>query len=133
MQRRLLMVLVVWLGLLWAASPAVACARGAERDCCPAGMTSPCSGQGSGADVSTLAALCCVSAPTATPAVSADAARATHVQPEDSGSPDPIVAIAWFATLTPFRHALDLTPRHAATPVRTDAGLTYLRTLRLRL
>jgi hypothetical protein len=130
--RRLASVLVVWLGLLWASSPALACARSADRDCCPEGGTSPCSDEGSGLDLNALATLCCVIAPAASPVVSADTSRTAHVQPHDSGSPDPIVAFAWFATLTPSDHRPPLT-RPDASLVRTDAALTYLHTRRLRL
>ncbi len=130
MRHRLAALLVVWLGLLWAASPALACARAADRDCCPEGTTSPCPRERT--DLSTLAALCCVSAPAASQAVAADTTRTTHVQPDHSGSPDPIITLAWFATLA--------TPNYESPPkppdtrfVGIDAARTYLHTLRLRL
>ena len=133
MLRRFAIVLVAWLGLAWAVSPALACARGAaDRDCCPEGVTSPCKGEEPSVDLSSLAALCCAGASTASPVVSAEASRTTHVQPRDSGSPDPIVTFAWFATLTPFPDAAPLPDRGFASS-RTDATLTYLRTRRLRL
>jgi hypothetical protein len=129
MVRRTAIVLVVWLGLLWAASPAFACARGGHGDCCPDGMTSPCKGAGSGIDLSTL---CCVSVPAASPATLAATSQANHIQPHDSGSSDPIVALAWFATVAPSIRAAPSADRRVSI-VRTEASLTYLRTRRLRL
>jgi hypothetical protein len=81
-----------------------------------------------------LAALCCASAPAASPAVAGDTTRTWHLQPNDSDSPspDPIAAFLWFATLTTTDRALPVAlPDIGVT--RTDAALTYLRTLRLRL
>ena len=133
MLRRLASVLVVCLGLLWVSSPAFACAKPAtDSDCCPHGVPSPCGGEGSAVDFDTLASLCCASAPAPSSAVSVDASRKTHFQPSDSGSPHPIVAIAWFATLTPVTYPPPLTSADSAVP-RTDAALTYLHTRRLRL
>ncbi len=132
MMRRPAVLLVAWLGLLWSASPVLACTLAADPDCCPPGVTSPCSGGGSGVDLSAFAALCCARAPAASPAVSAACTRTIHVSPLDSGSPDGVVAIAWFVTPTPFNYAPPLSlPDVAAT--RTDAALTYLHTRRLRL
>jgi len=130
--RRLSLVMVVWLGLLWVASPALACARVADRDCCPAGPTAPCSGQESGVDLSTLDALCCVAAPATSSSAAVDASRTTHVQPNAGDSPDPVVAFAWLATLRLSSEPPPLTPPDTVI-VRTDAALTYLHTLRLRL
>jgi hypothetical protein len=121
--------LVIWLGLLWVASPALGCARMADRDCCPAGASSPC--EGTGVDLSTVQALCCVSAP-ASATTAADTTRTTHVQPQTPDVPDPIAALAWFATLTSFTEPPPLAHPEIAV-VRTDAALTYLHTLRLRL
>jgi hypothetical protein len=131
MRHRLSIVLMLWLALVWAASPALACARPADRDCCPAGDSSPCTGGGSGIDLNTLAALCCVSAPAASPAA-ADTARTEQVQPHDSGSPDPITTFAWFATLTA---PDDIRPPNPSglLAVRADGARTYLHTRRLRL
>jgi len=126
----LAIVMVIWLGLVSAASPALACAS-SHRDCCPEGMTSPCDGKGSVVDLSTIAAVCCVSAPAASSAA-AESPRATHVQPHDLPSLDPIATFAWLATFTASDH--ECSPRsHDISVAPTDEGLTYLRTLRLRL
>lgn len=129
-RQRLAALLVVWLGLIWAASPALACARLAERDCCPAGSTSPC-GDGSDTELGAFAAVCCVNSPAASPAVAVEA-RTSHAQPADSGSPDPLVTLAWFATLGAPRY--ELASRSPEIHLfRINAANTYLRTLRLRL
>jgi hypothetical protein len=104
----------------------------ADRDCCPPGTTAPCSGEGSGVDLSTLDTLCCVAAPAPSSSAAVDASRTTHVQPNADDSPDPIAAFAWLATLSSTRESRPLTPPDAVI-VRTDAALTYLHTLRLRL
>jgi hypothetical protein len=124
------MALVIWLGLLWVASPTLACARVADRDCCPAGSTAPC--EGTGVDLSTVQALCCVSAPAASSTAAADTTRTTHVQPQTPHPPDPVAALAWFATLSSFSEPPPLTPPEIVA-ARTHAALTYLHTLRLRL
>ena len=77
--RRLAMVLAAWIGLLWAASPVLACGAGNHRDCCPPGASSPCSGVGSGVDLA-IAALCCASAPSLPSAVATEVSRTTDVQ-----------------------------------------------------
>jgi hypothetical protein len=59
-------------------------------------------------------------------------ARTTQVQPHDAGSPDPIIAIAWIATLPAFNYAPPV-PLCDTARARTDAALTYLHTRRLRL
>jgi hypothetical protein len=129
-RRPLSIALVIWLGLLWVGSPAFACARAADRDCCPAGGTSPC--HRTGIDLSTVAAPCCVAAPAASPTAVADANRTAHVQPHTPEPPDVIAAFAWFATLSSFTDPSLLTPPDFI-GVRPDAALTYLQTLRLRL
>jgi hypothetical protein len=130
MRHRFAIVLVAWLGLLWAYSPALACARIADRDCCPAGPGAPCDGRG--IDLSTVAALCCAAAPAASPTVAADVARAAHVQPHTPDSLDTIAALAWLAIAGAFTRPPPLAPPEIAR-VRPDAALTYLHTLRLRL
>jgi len=102
-----------------------------QRDCCPAGSHSPCD-DGSRNDLKALAELCCAGAPAASSAVAADPSRAAYVQQQDSGSPDPVALIAWFATLTPRNYEVPPPPPDPLTP-RTDATPTFLRTLRLRL
>jgi hypothetical protein len=128
-RRQLSIALMLCLGLIWAASPALACARMAHRDCCPTDSSSPCEGEKS-RDLGALTALCCVTAPAAATSVAADLPRAAHLQ--DTGSPDPVVLLAWFATFSPRDYSQPPAPPHplVAPP---DGSLTYLRTLRLRL
>ena len=132
MLRRVASVWVVWLGLLWVASPALACTRASDRDCCPDGVTAPCSDEGSGVDLRVLATLCCVGAPAASPVVSTEVSRIANVQPRDSGSPDTIVALAWFVTLAPSDRGSSAAPPEIPS-ARTEAAAIYLHTRRLRL
>jgi hypothetical protein len=123
---------VIWFGLLvGVASPAFACGTSAKGgDCCPEGSHSPCPDE-KGPDFASLTA-CCVNAPPAPSAVSVEATRNTSDQPHDSGSPDPIVVIAWFSTLFPQVRAQQAILPATSSP-RTDAALIWLRTGRLRL
>jgi hypothetical protein len=130
--KRLSILLLLCLGLVWAASPALACAQMPERDCCPPGTQTPCGGDQSGLDLRAVAALCCVSVPVSSSAATADEPRPTSVQPHDNDSPDAFALVAWFATLEPpEREPPPLPPDAFGT--RTDASLTYLHTRRLRL
>jgi len=125
-------VFMIWFGLLVGmASPAIACAAAARHgDCCPQGSTSPC-GEEKGAHQWGSSATCCVNAP-APSAVSVDVNRNTPQPQHDSGSPDPIVAFAWLATLSSHVRAPQVVVPVISLP-RTDAALTWLRTGRLRL
>src|SRR5690349_21847339 len=94
---------MLWLGLIWAAAPALACESMAQRDCCPEGAPSPCGGGSSGLDLKAFASLCCASAPAASTSAAADTSRSLHVEPQssDSDSSHAIALLAWFATLQP--------------------------------
>ena len=127
---RLTTLLVMGFVLLGAISPALACAA-AERDCCPAGTTTPCGGEGSGYDSNDVVAACCVNTPKTSSAWIA-ASRDPLEGQNHSGSSDPIVAIAWLATFAPLPHASHL-PTRTAIATHGDGVLTYLRTGRLRL
>lgn len=132
MRRRLSILVMLWMGLMWAAAPTLACASLPNRDCCPDGAPAPCGGDESGVDLKAAASLCCVSAPSGVTSVSADTQRVAHVEPLHPDSVDSIALLAWLATLQPRRHELPARPPDAVR-ARTDAALTYLRTLRLRL
>jgi len=134
MLRRLTAVVVIWMSLLGAAFPALACSLAASADCCGQGGTSsPCAG-GAGfsqlPDVTT--ALCCASGPAAFPSVATDSGRAWHERNQHPSSPDPVVLIAWYATWSApvpapsIIRSLSRSPPSAAVP-------TYLQTARLRL
>lgn len=127
MRKRVSILVMFWLGLVWAAAPALACAQTPDRDCCPPDTHTPCSG-----DLQAVAAACCISAPAASPAAVADAPRGTCVQSPDTDSLDTTTLVAWFATLRPLEHEPPPLPPDAP-GVRNDAALTYLHTLRLRL
>jgi hypothetical protein len=122
------------LGLIWATAPAFACTSMTDRDCCPEGAPSPCKGDESGFDLKAFASLCCVSAPVASSSATAtaDTHRSVDVEPQSPDSPDAIALLAWFATLQPREHERPPPPPDLVR-TRTDAALTYLRTLRLRL
>jgi hypothetical protein len=128
--RRLALSLVLWVGVLGVASPALACAATAalERDCCPEGMPSPCEG-GSGDPSATL---CCVAAPAPAQAVAAESGRTQLERAHDSGSPDPFIVSAWLATFVR-DGSLPARISSSSSAYRTDATLTYLLTRRLRL
>jgi hypothetical protein len=128
--RRLTASLVIALVLLGTGAPAVACAMElGKRDCCPEGTTMPCGGDGAGYTMQVAA--CCVSAPQSSS--SWVSSSRSHAEPQDhSGSPDPVIAFAWIATLTSLRHVSGI-PTHSVAPIRSDGSLTYLRTGRLRL
>jgi hypothetical protein len=135
MLRRLTAVVVIWISLLGAAFPALACSLAASTaDCCgQPGTSSPCAG-GAGfsqlPDVAT--APCCASAPAAFPSAASDSGRGSHVREQHSSSSDPVVLIAWYATWSARVPAPSIIPSLSRSPP-SDAVPTYLQTARLRL
>lgn len=135
MLRRLTAVVVIWMSLLGAAFPALACSLAATTaDCCgQPGTASPCAG-GAGfvqlPDVTT--AMCCASAPAAFPGVTSDSGRASHERGQHSSSPDPVILVAWYATWSAAVPAPSTIPSLSRSPPGS-AALTYLQTARLRL
>lgn len=127
MLRRLSAVLVIWVGLLGAALPVLACSMAAQRhDCCPPGAPSPC-------DDGSTAAICCVSTPSSSQAVSITASRVLQDgHAGSSGSVDFLVLPLWIVSLMDVARRYDI-PAPASPAPRTDAALTYLHTGRLRL
>ena len=133
MPRRLTALLVMVLVLLGTVAPTLACAAAlSTRDCCPEGSTTPCGGEGSGTRFNGLVEACCLSAPQASPAWVSASREQTERQSSHSGSPDPVVAVAWLLTLSHQPHTHDL-PTLSAVAIPGDGVLTYLRTGRLRL
>jgi hypothetical protein len=129
---RLKSLLVMVLVLLGAAAPAFACSMpSAERDCCPEGTPAPCEGKGFHFNAIAVAAACCATAPQASTA-SVASSRSEAEQPQQAGSPDPLVALAWLATFNPRSTPLHLPPQPDARR-SADGALTYLHTGRLRL
>jgi len=134
MLRRLTAVVVIWMSLLGAAFPALACSLAASADCCgQAGTSSPCA-RGAGfsqlPDVTT--ALCCASGPAAFPSVAIDSRGASHARDQLPSSPDPVVLIAWYATWSAPVPAPSIIPSLFRSPP-SAAAPTYLQTARLRL
>lgn len=128
MHRRLALLLL-WVGLLGPALPALACPLGTSA-CCPAQDSTTCSG-GAGV-VGTAAALCCSSAPVPAYVLSIGPAdpRARALL-HASGSPDALGEDRGAALPTGFTAAG--IPSLVTTGHRADAQLTYLHTGRLRL
>jgi hypothetical protein len=120
--------LVLWVGVLGIASPALACATvaPAHRDCCPDGAPSPCGGGQPGK----LA--CCVTAPTPAPAAAVSVSTQQKVQDRTTGTPDPVLLVTWLQTLATAPGVLEPFAPHASPP-RNEATLIYLQTRRLRL
>jgi hypothetical protein len=137
MLRRLSTLLVVWVGLLGVALPALACSMAAlDRDCCPQNAPSSCGDESRGC-LKAAAAICRATVSGSSQAVSINASRLlqeSHAGP--CGSPDLPVLPVWVAHSMGM--AMDVARRYdvpapASSPPRTDAALTYLHTGRLRL
>jgi hypothetical protein len=127
--RRLIALVVLWVGLLGAGSPVLTCAAGAAAgDCCSPDAPSGCIVSYEQLDAA--ATICCAAAGPSH-VVSIEPGRELQIQP-DSGSTDPVVIVAAFAPFThPKQQLRFIAP--LASSARTDAALTYLHTGRLRL
>jgi hypothetical protein len=122
-------LLLLWVGLLGTALPALACPAGTSA-CCPAEDSSSCSGSAGVVGITT-AALCCSSA--SLPYVLSIGPTDPRVRAplHVSGSPDALGEDRWVGFPPDFT-AADV-PFGATAGHRADAQLTYLRTGRLRL
>jgi hypothetical protein len=121
-------LLVLWVGLLGAALPTLACAA-ASSDCCAAGAPGHCEEQRP-LDGMTQASVCCVS--TAASVQIASFERAKDLQSYENSTLDSFVPASspeLFQTTQPWTEP----PRIHSSDPDVDAGLTYLRTGRLRL
>jgi hypothetical protein len=129
--RRFIAVLVLWAGLIGAASPAFACATAAAAgDCCPPGAPSGCTQVYEQLDIE--ATVCCITAAAPSQIVSAERGRELQAVQDDCRSVDPIATVSAVCPFTDPRSS----PCFGALNVssaRTDASLTYLVTGRLRL
>jgi len=125
--RRVMAVLVVWVGLFGVISPTIACPLPALPDCCPSGSGSPCQGHESG-----TSGACCAVVPASAAASTADTHRVRLESHGSPGSPDPVIVGPWVTAsqVSPslFPHVAWRTSCHYS-----NASLTYLRTARLRL
>lgn len=129
MLRRLIAVLVMGFVLFGTIAPAVACvAQASAHGCCHSDSNPPCDKQGDG---STSTVTCCDAAPPTAATLNEPRQQAAQLL-HDSGAPDPVVAMAWLATLAASPPTLS-PPTNAVVPVWSDGELTYLRTGRLRL
>lgn len=129
--RRSIAMLVLWIGLLGAGSPAFACATAAAGgDCCPPGTASGCSQTYEQLDVE--ATVCCITAAAPSQIVAVERSREADLVQRDGGSAEPIVAAAALRSFADLRQRLCF-EAPASRLVHTDASLTYLRTGRLRL
>ena len=130
MLRRLIALVAAAFVLFGAISPALACARN-EGDCCPAGAPKPCREDRS-LPLSDRVEACCSTPAQAVSASVSMSREKTGQSPHPIGSPDPLIAALWLVTLTPPAHFSTAPPPLLAS-ASGDGGLTYLRTMRLRL
>jgi len=132
--RRFFIVSALWLGLLGAAQPLLACAmNSAASACCPAGTQAPCNDDSGSVDaLGDAHQHCCASAPIGEPLAASIQKSDTKLSYRTSGAVDlalvatlPGGSLAPFAALTHRPQFTDLAPSFGAS--------TYLRTGRLRL
>ena len=131
MLRRIISLAIVWVGLLLAASQAVACAPSVPlEDCCPSGPGGPC--HALGGLTSTAQAVCCAGG-VATPAATASRAlrsdRETH---SATGNPAAAVVAVIFETTTGWRR-FATSVGNGALAYHPSGSALYLSTGRLRL
>ena len=133
MFRRLIVLLVISVGLLSTALPAIACEVAARQgDCCPANAPSSCARVAMDIALRPTFAGCCVANPTSTLILTAVSGGSGRERAPHSGSPDSLVTSVRmaFAPQTVFAHSI--LPALNRSP-RNDASSTYLLTGRLRL
>jgi hypothetical protein len=132
-QRWLAIVLVSLLALVWTGSSAFACSQVSRRDCCPGANRMPCGVQGSDKLPETAAMVCCAKAPAPSAASAAETKRSAQIQPADPHSPDLFVVAVGIDSRLPIEGIAPQITSSCDAPACTEASLTYLRTLRLRL
>jgi hypothetical protein len=132
--RRLTALLVLWVGLLGALSPAFACEMAASGgNCCPADASSECRQAWAFERMeSASAAMYCLAPAMPSQVVGIEAAaRNPHDPQHAGGSPEASAVLSWgaLAGITPQREF----NAPLKVDARTDATLIYLKTGRLRL
>ena len=131
--RRFLLVSALWLGLLGAAAPLLACPmHSATSDCCPPGTQAPCNHDSAPVIGSNFASqLCCASAPIGEP-LALILTNDTKPSHGASGAADPPPIATLENGSVPLSCVFDHRPRSADSAFSFGAT-TYLRTGRLRL
>jgi hypothetical protein len=132
-QRWLTIALIGLLALVWAGSPAFACARVAQRDCCTGMPDMPCGEESAGKAPTTLSMVCCAQAPATSSLVAAETHRSAQIQPADPESPDLHLVPVRFEAPANIDGPSPGSIRAREAMPRADASRTYLHTLRLRL
>jgi len=128
--RRLLSLLLLWVGLIGAGAPAFACTTAAAAgDCCPPGRASGCTEVY--AQLGSDAIVCCISAAASSALVTVEPGREPQLAHCERGSADPIATAASAHAILDVRGSNLVLP--VITAARTDSSLTYLHTARLRL
>lgn len=132
--RRLTALLVLWVGLLGAISPAFACAvTTSNGDCCPADASSECRQAWAFERLeSASAAMYCLAPAMPSQAVAIALAGNPNEPQHDGRLPEPSAIVVWadfFPDIAPQREFI----APISVDARTDATLTYLKTGRLRL
>ena len=133
MFRRLIALLIVSVGLLSTALPAIACEVAARHGgCCPTDVSSPCAPVE--VDValrSVFAERCVVNRPSGPSLVPVSGGSESGRTPY-FGSPDPLLTSLRMASARQVGSAHSILPA-LNRPLRNDGSLTYLMTARLRL
>jgi hypothetical protein len=132
--RRLTALLVLWVGLLGAISPAFACAVSPSGgDCCPPDASPECRQAWAFERLeSASAAMYCLAPAMPSQAVTIGVARDPLESQHDGPLPEPCAIVAW-AEFYPDRSPQREFIAPLKVDARTDATLTYLKTGRLRL
>ena len=132
MLRRLIVLLATVFVLFGTISPSLACATQADKgDCCPSGTPAPCREDPRGIVPATAVACCATSSQATSTSVSVSREQSAQF-PDHIGSPDPLIAAVWLATVSPSSHSTT-SPPPTPRSVRSTGELTYLQTMRLRL
>ena len=131
--RRLMLVTALWLGLLWAAEPLLACQMDSHAsDCCPTSTQAPCNHDSGPAGLSDASQLCCASTPIVEPLAISIQKSDTKVPHGASGAADPPPIAVTEIGVSPGSAAFNCRPRFSDLASSFGAS-TYLRTGRLRL
>ena len=131
--RRLIALIIVSVGLLSTALPAIACEVAARHgDCCPTDVPSLCARVDLDIALRPAFAVCCIVKPPSDPSLASVSGGSGPERTHYFGSPDPVVtSLRMAAAQRPVSPHL-IAPALSHSP-RNDASSTYLLTGRLRL